>query len=233
MIRSGGVVYHLRALRFRRELWGQHQEGVASFLSAWNPKSKKILLIGPSAGYSLPAGWLNRFEEITAFEPDLLARVLFERRHGVRPRWIRRGFPFHSPEPFRGLELSNTAILFCNLLGQIRIPDVASLERKLRSKLDGREWASYHDALSGEGIEFDLEDKRPGRAGVAEMERWIYVSDRFRREVTVNAHPAPELFRDARGLEYRYWQWRIIPGFTHLIEGVFPANRPGSSGCPS
>jgi hypothetical protein len=37
----------------------------------------------------------------------------------------------------------------------------------------------------------------------------------------VNAHHAPDLFDGGEGLSYRYWQWRITPKQTHLIEGVF------------
>jgi hypothetical protein len=88
--------------------------------------------------------------------------------------------------------------------------------------LEGREWASYHDVLSGDGIEFDLEDLRPGRANPQEMEKWIYVKNPKKTEISVNSHPAPELFRGVEGLEFRYWQWRILPHFTHLIEGVYP-----------
>ena len=40
-------------------------------------------------------------------------------------------------------------------------------------------------------------------------------------EVEVNAHHAPDLFEGGEGRSYRYWQWRITPKQTHLIEGVF------------
>ncbi|NDG85242.1 MAG: hypothetical protein EBX52_09445, partial [Proteobacteria bacterium] len=73
MIFSGGVFYHLRALRYRKAYWDQHHNGVRKFLEEWNPASKKLLLVGPSAGYSLPSDWLARFDSIEAFEPDPVA----------------------------------------------------------------------------------------------------------------------------------------------------------------
>ena len=228
MIRSGGFFYHLRALRFRESFWDQHREGVRKFLADWNPQSRNLVLIGPSGGYSFPEGWLSKFETITAFEPDFMARLIFERRHPVKPRWIRSGFPFHDFSALKDIPKAETAILFCNILGQISIRSASRFQATMVQSLEGREWASYHDALSGDGIEFDLEDLRPGRANPQEMEKWIYVKNPKKLEISVNSHPAPELFRGLVGLEFRYWQWRILPHFTHLIEGVYPRGSSNS-----
>jgi len=221
MIRSGGIFYHLRALRFRKALWESHRQGVAAFLKAWNPQARSIILIGTSAGYSIPAGWLGRFEKVIAWDPDPVARVLFERIHGIKPDWVRRKFPFSSADPMRELPRDGSAILFCNVLGQIEIPSTRRLQKSLELHLEGREWASYHDALSGDGIDFDLEDARPEKASVPAMKNWVYVRNPGLQTVEVNAHHAPDLFGGGSGWGYRYWQWRITPEQTHLIEGVF------------
>jgi hypothetical protein len=212
-------------LRFADAYWDQHREGVGKFLSDWNPRSKNLLLIGSSAGYSLPTDWLKGFELVTAYEPDPIARVIFEKRHGIRPCWIRTRFPFPDFSILETEANRGAAILFCNLMGQLQIRNAGEFRLKMLRHLKDREWASYHDALSGAGIEFDLEDLRPGRAGIREMEKWIYVKNRSRSEVAVNAHSAPEVFEGWTGLQYRYWQWRILPDFTHLIEGVFSSVR--------
>jgi hypothetical protein len=201
---------------------------VRKFLSEWNPKSRNLILIGPSGGYSLPEGWLSKFDSITAFEPDFMARMLFENRHRVNPQWIRKGFPFHDFSALREIPKEGAAVLFCNILGQLPIRNPSRFQTVMQQELKGREWASYHDALSGEGIEFDLEDRRPGRASLQEMESWSYVKNPKKREVSVNSHPAPDLFRGGDALEFRYWQWRILPNFTHLIEGVYPKSHPNS-----
>jgi len=229
MIRSGGLFYHLRALRFRRRFWESHQSGVKAFLDSWNPTAKSLTLIGTSAGYSLPTEWLNRFESITAYEPDGMARFLFERIHGLKPKWIKYRFPFHGADPIARLPKDGSAVLFCNVLGQIEIPNTHRLQRSLELHLSDREWASYHDALSGEGIEFDLEDVGPGRALLPQMKEWVYVRSRTRGEIQINAHHAPDLFKTTKALVFRYWQWRITPAQTHLIEATctLPKNGDG------
>ncbi|MBU6152855.1 MAG: hypothetical protein KGP28_01010 [Bdellovibrionales bacterium] len=220
MIRSGGVFYHLRALRFENALWSGHQSSVASFLDAWNPKSKDLTLIGPSAGYSLPTVFLKRFETVYAYEPDPWARMIFERIHGVRPVWKKSGFRFLGADPIEQLPKDGSAVLFCNVLGQIEIPSTHRLKKSLETHLKDREWASFHDALSGYEIDFDLEDARPEKALLPKMKEWIYVRSPRSGSIEVNAHHAPDLFEGTSG-NYRYWQWRITPRQTHLIEGVF------------
>ena len=71
---SGGLVYHLRALRHRHGLWAPFQRVVADWLAGWQPGRRELVIVGPSAGYALPAGFLRRFERVTALEPDPLAR---------------------------------------------------------------------------------------------------------------------------------------------------------------
>ncbi len=222
MILSGGFFYHLRAYRFKEQYWSDHLAGVNGFLKSWNPRAKSLILIGPSAGYSLPTEWLSRFDSLTAFEPDRIARMLFERRHGVRPKWVRKKFPFGSADPFGVLDAhADSAILFCNILGQLEFPNLGKMSQTLQHRMKNREWASYHDALSGHKIEFDLEDAKPKRSTLHEMKKWVYVKNPKASEVVVNSHQAPELFKKWDGLQFRYWQWRLTPENTHLIEGVF------------
>jgi hypothetical protein len=218
---SGGLPYHLKALRFKKDLWDSHEAGVASFLDAWNPRAKNLILVGPSGGYSLPTEWLKRFQVIKAVEPDFLARIICETRHQIKPEWYRRKYPFHDPDALVLLKDSDAAILFCNLLGQIEIKSTTRLRKTLEHSLQGREWASYHDALSGDAVEFDLEDAPRKRASLAQMKSWIYVKGPRSGPIKVNAHYAPELFQFRDDLNFRYWQWRITPHYTHLIEGVF------------
>jgi hypothetical protein len=195
---------------------------VRAFLERFAPLSRTLVLIGPSGGYSLPRDWLSRFERVVAFEPDRIARRIFERRHRIRPDW-RGKFPFGKSGVLNEVAPPDAAILFCNLLGQIEIRNPRVLGKWLRHELEGREWASFHDALSGDGIDFDTEDAGRSRAGLETMKKWIHVRNPGRGRIEVLAHDAPELFREFPGLEYRYWQWRLTPRRTFLTEGVFPA----------
>ena len=87
---SGGVLYHWRALRSARR-WAPFRDAVATWLNAWAPVQTELVLIGPSAGHTLPTAWLKRFEHIHAYDLDPLAPPLFRLRHrGARVCFHRR-----------------------------------------------------------------------------------------------------------------------------------------------
>ncbi len=220
MSRSGGLPYHLKALLYRKSLWRVHEQATRSFLERWNPSEKELILIGPSGGYSIPVGWLAHFDRISAYEPDLLARKIFERRHGMKPDWRGRFFPFGKPGALKAF--SGSAVLFSNLLGQIEIRNVRKLGAWLEEELQGLTWASFHDALSGYGIDFDTEDAGRERALLPVMKRWIHVRNPGVGRIEVLSHEAPDLFASFKNLQYSYWQWTLTPGHTFLTEGVFP-----------
>ncbi len=158
---SGGLYYHGKAL-LNRHRWRPFQDEVRSFLEGWPcPKDKNLILIGPSAGYTLPSEWLKKFDKVWAFDLDPLAEVLFRWRH-KHPN-----VEFHRVNLFwRDGKLSLTPLneilllkptanlLFCNVLGQVLFEGRAGEEewlgflRGLRQRLRGRNWASYHDVES-------------------------------------------------------------------------------------
>ena len=77
---SGGLGYHLRALRFRHSLWAPYIATVQRWLHDWRPPTDTLVVVGPSAGYALDAAFLARFRSVRALEPDPLARTLLRRR---------------------------------------------------------------------------------------------------------------------------------------------------------
>ncbi|MDO9598857.1 MAG: hypothetical protein Q7J47_14160 [Azoarcus sp.] len=148
---SGGLGYHWRALRYRHHFWAPFISTVAGWLHAWQPPTKHLVIVGPSAGYALPTPFLARFGQITVLEPDPLARLILRRRlRPLRleagtldclsdrdgPRWLARQYP-------------DASLLFANILGQAppltARPDWAA---HLRDALRGHHWASWHDVLS-------------------------------------------------------------------------------------
>lgn len=172
---SGGLSYHYLALRFSRTLWRPFRGDVARWLAEWAPRSRELVIFGSSAGYSLPAGFLARFERVIIVEPDPLARLL------LRRRFPRARFEFSSrfsggrdllapiPESEPGStakkaveklktflgEYPNAAVLFANVIGQLPLefPHLsdelfASHLVAIRAAVQGRPWASYHDLLS-------------------------------------------------------------------------------------
>lgn len=143
---SGGIGWHLRALRYRNPLWAPFRQALRDWLEAWQPEPDRLLLVGPSAAHTLPVDLLQtRFRDITALEPDPLARL-----------WLRLRLPsvrFAQPIPLdeagiAGLarDHSGATILFCNVLGQLSPPPMgwsAAL-----TPLQGHDWASFHDLFS-------------------------------------------------------------------------------------
>lgn len=146
---SGGLVYHLRALRQRHGRWAAFHAAVAAWLDAWQVTEKALVIIGPNAGYALPDGFLARFDRIVALEPDPIARHLLARRRDAAALRFDRLDCLRTRD---GLELlakrfPDAAFLFSNVLGQLAAPteDWSTL---LQRHLAGRNWASYHDVVS-------------------------------------------------------------------------------------
>ncbi len=152
---SGGLLYHLRAWRWRRTLWAQFHAEVRAWLSAWRPKSPHLVLIGPSGGYALCAEFLARFTRISVLEPDPLARWLLRRRFPSAPLHWEVGGTLARTGGFDRLAAAypDAALLFCNLLGQELQGQAADFNRgawlaELEQALRGRSWASWHDLVS-------------------------------------------------------------------------------------
>jgi hypothetical protein len=161
---SGGVTYHLAALLFSKTLWSPFLVHVRSWLeNDWHPEEREILIFGSSAGWTLPASFLARFDRIVAVDPDPLAKWLFQKRFSTafneKQVWLNTSAPLrawseqNSIEPMQAIlsEYPNACILFSNVLGQV------PLESKSRSHgssslflkaLQTRTWASYHDLYS-------------------------------------------------------------------------------------
>lgn len=147
---SGGLAYHLRALRHGHTLWRPYRRAVAAWLADWRPAASHLLLVGPSGGYSLTPAFLARFPRVTAVEPDPLARFILARR------FAGLGLDWQAPGPGlldAVLAHPDAAVLFCNLLGQDwrgteGMEDRHGVLAGLPRALAGRPWASYHDIVS-------------------------------------------------------------------------------------
>lgn len=225
---SGGLVYHWRAIRNLNQLWSAHLDHTRSFLEEWSPQAKTLYLIGPSGGYSLPKEWLKRFKKIIAFEPDPTARMIFQIRNRLRPVWIKTPFDFNELHEGKITFESGSAILFCNLLGQIEFDEASGLlaQEELLKLAQTHEFASYHDVLSGDHFRFEWSSPTIGdepvrvKFDMEAMDPYI-TPDEGLTELDLHIHPANYLFQDEEPFRYQYWEWRITPTQTQVIEGVF------------
>jgi hypothetical protein len=179
---TGGLNWHLRALRSRRA-WRPTAQAIASALSLWRPKAVELLLIGPSAGWMLPTAWLARFRTIHAYDLDVFAAPLFDFRHskalkaiGTQVIHYREDAITHLPRLLA--EHPQAAVWFDNVLGQLRYieRDEKRLAQQLaavKAALRYREWGSVHDWLSG------TVQSPPAIQNVPA--RWVHLNDQGRQ----------------------------------------------------
>jgi hypothetical protein len=235
---SGGLVYHLRALRYGRA-WRPFRAAVERWLTQALPPSEELVLVGPSAGHCLPLGHLRRFERLLVLEPDALARALLRRRLRAERLELRTKDelvePLLSGHPGLSELLSErprSAVLFCNLLGQVTLAlsdeRQARFESEFRRRiwplLEGRRWASFHDHWS-----LDWDEASPVVPGEVSFERRPTAQSLGRAffgatgdDVPVMDHGTSSLFPEQ--LPRRYFSWPIAKGALHIVEAL-PASR--------
>lgn len=212
---SGGLTYQLRAFRYRRSLWAGFHAAVAGWLGDWQPGCPSLVIIGPNAGHALPPGFLERFEQVIALEPDPIARHLLARR----PDAHRLGFDkldclsTPSGPALLAARFPDAAFLFSNVLGQVAAP-AGSWSALLVRHLHERHWASYHDVIStprAPAHRAPLQSAAPLSLEALLAHFW------GQGEITVTDHETLHL--GGHG-PYGYAVWPITPARWHLVEWV-------------
>lgn len=223
---AGGLRYHWRAFRHSHR-WASFTHPLAIWLDAWQPDTDQLLLVGPSAGWCLPDELFARFRRIDVLEPDPFAWMILSRRlHalGLRAHWHENDYL--TDDPLRVEQMApnfpDSAILFCNVLGQMRFlyplldhPDHAvTWKTALTRSLGDREWASFHDRLSGPIAPRIMDHVAVSAAGLtdAQLAATFYEGDG-----ELVTHGTGDLFPE---LTRRYFGWELVPKQFHLIEAV-------------
>ena len=168
---SGGLFWHAKALLRSNGAWADFRRRVKNFLSDWHDALQNqeghamsgMILIGPSGGWCLPKiGFLECFPELICIDPDASAKVVFNRRHRASRcpaqarTWIHSTHQLVLPDLLK--RHPHHAVLFCNVLGQLRYNENRTIEEiefelnQLKFILQGRHWASFHDRISGKGL---------------------------------------------------------------------------------
>lgn len=236
---TGGVLYHLRAIRSCEREWAPFREEISAWLRPWLQIAARehgeILIVGPSAGYTLEPGLFKDFKRVIAIEPDPIARLLFAKRHGFTPDWLQIGkLDADLKEWARVLELNpHAAILFSNVLGQLYLrhdfrrawEEDAPLEwrQKFQSLIASRAFASYHDRLSGpQGPRAERLNQLHSWTSNADLVKNYYdtIPNSRAEALALADHRTEHLFDRNRGSEFKYWVWRLDQRSYHLIEGV-------------
>ena len=231
---TGGLAYHYKAWRYRRLLWDSHRFGTAQWLQGWRTYHCHLILIGPSAGYSLPRSFLEKFERLTALDPDPISARLFQSRFkGLNVQWSRQDY-FHQkngrlwPEGLFHLreEYDQAVFLFCNFLGQLPLTTVGFEEsldlwrKNWLVFLQNSEWASFHDLWS---TDQPLPTQEPWQASKKGLQDSIQRFAPKDFKGTIRDHLTENLFNDS--CHRSQWLWHLKPGQTHCIEGVRPSKQ--------
>lgn len=226
--KTGGLSYHLLAMRYRRTLWQPFISHVESWLEEWKPNSRNLIVFGPSGGWTLPKDFISRFDRVIAIEPDPIARqILTSRfaqaskidaisRHDLLP-WSSRNL--EDIEPLKDFlsEHSDAAILFSNVLGQmpLTLPPRARhahqlCSKKLMTALEGRVWASYHDIVSSDGGSLRLKKDHASRIENIQA----FAEENLTIEGELIDHESLWL---SESRETKLATWQIRPKRTHVI----------------
>jgi hypothetical protein len=236
---SGGLVYHVRALRYRGGLWAPFRAALAGWLAQQLPPGEELILVGPSGGHCLPLAQLAGFRRLVALEPDPLARRILQAR--VSPARLEFEHRDLLLEPLLsdgvGLDAllerrPQASVLFCNLLGQVQIGlseeeqqrFEAEFRRRLLPLLAGRAWASFHDRWA-----LDREPGEPAPPTLSferlpsDEELGVAFFGATGAPVTAFDHATSALFPEA--LPRSYFSWQLTPQALHIVEGVGGSER--------
>jgi hypothetical protein len=233
---SGGIGYHLAALRYTSRLWKPFREDLARELVLRFPKPETtdLVIIGPSGGYCLEASFLARFRGVLVVDIDRIALAILKFRFGPQVRIRNQDF-FESLERAKwdltewlrevGAPTGST-LLFSNLLGQLAFlykPDrLREIEIGLsRALASGPSWVSFHDRFSVEvgatartRLSFE---SRPESDVLAEawVSKWPDRAGALRNEW--NEHELGGWTATMKG-PFAYLPWRLDSRHTQLIE---------------
>lgn len=242
----------MRALRHAKRLWEPFRWPLGEWLLRWQTHEPTLLLVGPSAGYNLQPFLLERFRRVVVLEPDPVARWLLRRRLARVPLEPRPELEFiaedqlvYHPERLAQLlaRLGPTAILFCNLLGQLQHllelddtvdPRFSAVRSAVQQALEGRSWASFHDRVSGP-LAPSLEEPllSAHRWSDEELVEHAFYGGTNVIGGTLLDHGTRGFFPEQ--LPHLYLRWELEPGAFHVIEAVAHAieRPPAASSVPA
>ncbi|MBT4760603.1 MAG: hypothetical protein HOO06_02795 [Bdellovibrionaceae bacterium] len=239
--KSGGLSYHLKSFSQKKN-WNSYTIPLNKWLMSWPVKKKQLVLIAPSAGYSLTNEFLNQFHKIIAIDPDPISPLIFKHRLShPNIQWIRKDYFFmnnkwnESALNHISKDFPHAQYLLCNFLGQIPVLKkrstsqlenlFAQLQMQVSYTFSSALWASYHDLYSSENPEalFQLVKQHYPSLSATFQQDFFIAHSPAKKEALCQAtdHYTTDLFQDAIGLNKKLFLWHIHKNYFHLIEGVF------------
>lgn len=218
---AGGLKYHWTAYRYKK-YWGSFKKFLEGHLMPSTPPAKKIVLVGPSGGYTFPVSTLDPYEEIICVDPDPLAQKYFIKNHPeISATWVDTDF-FSDPSMIKAFFSLHALdfIVFCNFLGQwplsIKKEDrLIELKKTLKEELMNHTlWVSYHDRVST-NIPFNLKGARESESPIPSDELVKIYSPKSKKRVVVVDHLSLDIFPKG---PRNYFVWPLKPTSFHIIE---------------
>lgn len=221
---SGGWVYHRKhALNFKR--WRTFRTEVDQWLrsTVMHTSDTPLLLVGPSAGYSLSDGFLSSYSQIDAIELDPLSPYLWSLRHTVKiTTWMDTNY-FLLNDPFSRLRENypHHLVLFSNLLGQLAYShdfNAAIIDYWARDLSKLKNWMSYHDLYSLHGDTKTLSKFASAFQSPLTRQDVLALLLPWRAKLEILDHRTQDFVPSPT--TNKYFLWRIDKNSLHIVEGV-------------
>ena len=233
---TGGISWHLQAWRSKAR-WEPTVQALEQWLlqnaqvlpSKDSNARPSLLLIGASAGWMMSSRWLSQFASVETFDIDPLAAFLFRWRHGAVLKLQGTKLNCHTQDALQNLPAllsvhPKACVFFDNVLGQMRFQHDATdwqlVEKKLKLfkvQLQGREWGSIHDRMSGRVNETILPSSAlPMRMPDWHDQRWLTQLDAqspWLDHLTHSVFPA--------GTQVHDFAWNFSPRYRHWLQAAW------------
>ena len=228
---SGGLTYHYTAMKYEKKLWQDFNNSISYWLEQWPFDKKEILLIAPSAGYSLNSSFLSQFDNIIYNDPDSIAFRIFKHKYKKSIKSIQRDktnyFNFNNNKEFEfnknlfDERYKNTPILICNFVGQIPLLfNDKTWQPQFLNLLCDKKFATYFDLYS-------YKAKRLQKKVICPVEllspntflKKLSSYYKLKDNTTIVDHLTKDLFPDNN--EGQNFLWQIRPDYHHIIKGIY------------
>lgn len=221
---TGGFFYHYLAFKYRRTLWRPFIRKVGGWLNGWEQKSLDLILVGPSAGYSLPPEFIYRYDRVIVIEKDPLAKWLFKKRFNqTNPIVVSEDLAATLPQMLN--DYPDADLVFCNVLGQVFIDwkqqgwsekKFNQWKSQLKELLKSRYWCSYHDLYSLRGkIDFIRDSEKFSKPVDVDDLIKSFATKFKMKSVDVVDHLTHDLFLKGQRLVQH---WQLTPQSHFFIE---------------
>lgn len=224
--RSGGLFYHYLGFKYSSRNWADSRSFINQHLNDFiNQTQRKILFIGPSAGYLFEVENKDKLNSSTFIDIDPLASLLFKIRHQSQGHWIRQDAFFSLNDLVSNY--ASHAFIFCNVLGQLPFifPNEWNNDEKLitwkksfRDTMKSKSVFSFHDRLTIVTNDRVLLKEQANQY----LSTRTLVESLVTNSSTVIDHSTDNLFETNQA---HYTLWPMTPNEHHVLECI--SQNPG------